>query len=753
MLNRRHRPVPAPSAAFDRCRAGERLQAALAGLQELELLRERQRELVRRALETEPPRQSCAEEQRLEATLSALKEQLSHLRKQDAGLKIHLQHLDRQISELKLDVNKASTEQLESDSRPSSGFYELSDGGSCSLSNSCTSMYSECNSSSQSSLLYCSQPAQTKGSRSEDRPRSADEITVQSAAFKQQGPGKRPGRGIKTTTDQVLAFNISRLGIPRPRPVSTGDLERFAPSQRDPPGVSNRKLLPSAFPGGSEQQPPVLNQRFRCDLVSKNSSDVYSYPSPLHAVALQSPLFCLTERAISMVNNPSPGSSGLPSKPASGPFLVETRLGCISKRAPHQPARVNKAGTDRGPETSLKAAMQEKDLSLSTEALMARGQLERDLRQGDSCRNVGLPAETTASARLKRQEAHDCSTTPPAANMLGRESKATNSSPFRLGVKDLPVANVSGARSGLSDSKGLACADCQVPSTDPPQRTGQRSGVTAGRGREALPKSGFVHAQYVPAESRLRVQILPAGGKTKVAKIKRRNGEAMRTGKRLVARGAGAFRSTAEGDQACRSAAMATTSAGLEAPGRSCSESNLHPTCFSPEFQGQAFCGLPVPVVGEEGTEANRCRWQSPVEIFPRAPASHLCFSAQQQKAGRHWAAHVANSSRARSLRRPGARSESDQSEYSAECASLFHSTVAESSGDEHSDHTANRFGDSESSGSEDHADSPALVWPQGSGRQSLRSEARVCRIKASKALKKKIRRFQPETLKVMTMV
>ena len=45
----------------------------------------------------------------------------SRLRKQDVGLKSHLQQLDQQISELKLDVSKASTEQLETDSRPSSG--------------------------------------------------------------------------------------------------------------------------------------------------------------------------------------------------------------------------------------------------------------------------------------------------------------------------------------------------------------------------------------------------------------------------------------------------------------------------------------------------------------------------------------------------------------------------------------------------------------------------------------------------------
>ena len=45
----------------------------------------------------------------------------SRLRRQDVGLKSHLQQLDLQISELKLDVNKVSPDQLESDSRPSSG--------------------------------------------------------------------------------------------------------------------------------------------------------------------------------------------------------------------------------------------------------------------------------------------------------------------------------------------------------------------------------------------------------------------------------------------------------------------------------------------------------------------------------------------------------------------------------------------------------------------------------------------------------
>lgn len=97
------------------------------------------------------------------------------------------------------------------------------------------------------------------------------------------------------------------------------------------------------------------------------------------------------------------------------------------------------------------------------------------------------------------------------------------------------------------------------------------------------------------------------------------------------------------------------------------------------------------------------------------------------------------------------------------------------------SDNTTNRFGDSESSQSfhsfsdsdsslsldeDDQVDSQGedrgLVWaeaalgPTAAGlplQQLPRPEPSACRIKASRALKKKIRRFQPASLKVMTLV
>lgn len=77
------------AAGVDRNRVGERLQAALAGLQELHLLKDRQSDMVSWALRMdreepvtavqagpESPRMMGAEEQRLEATLTTLKQQL-----------------------------------------------------------------------------------------------------------------------------------------------------------------------------------------------------------------------------------------------------------------------------------------------------------------------------------------------------------------------------------------------------------------------------------------------------------------------------------------------------------------------------------------------------------------------------------------------------------------------------------------------------------------------------------------------------
>lgn len=100
----------------------------------------------------------------------------------------------------------------------SAGFYDLSDGGSCSLSNSCTSVYSESISSSHTSLLPSSQHPKARLSVFDYRPKSADETTVHNTSFQQQGTYVSDGCRITASTD--VSGTPARS---RPRPVSTGN--------------------------------------------------------------------------------------------------------------------------------------------------------------------------------------------------------------------------------------------------------------------------------------------------------------------------------------------------------------------------------------------------------------------------------------------------------------------------------------------------------------------------------------------------
>ncbi|XP_034004857.1 dapper homolog 1 [Trematomus bernacchii] len=228
----------------------ERQEAAASGLQELEFLRQRQERLVRGALELreeeveeeeeeEKETQLNSEEKILEENILLLRKQLNCLRRRDAGLITQLQELDRQISDLRLDT-EASHDQLENDSRPSSGFYELSDGASGSLSNSSNSVFSEC---------FCSM------AEADGRLISADE---RASCLECDGL-------VGGLRDDSSFSGTVRRSLSAPHPVTLDPLSSVASCDSQ--------------------------SKYHCDLVAKNGSEVYRYPSPLHAVAVQSPVF------------------------------------------------------------------------------------------------------------------------------------------------------------------------------------------------------------------------------------------------------------------------------------------------------------------------------------------------------------------------------------------------------------------------------------------------------------------------------
>ncbi|XP_012705589.2 dapper 1 [Fundulus heteroclitus] len=123
-------------ATVERSRTKERLEASLAGLCELELRRQRQECLVLGALALGEPLAQDGSRGELECFSSwgqenlTLRRQLSALHSSPWGL---MQALEQQVGDLKIDVDDGCCEGAQrdaGDSRPSSGFYDSSEGQS-----------------------------------------------------------------------------------------------------------------------------------------------------------------------------------------------------------------------------------------------------------------------------------------------------------------------------------------------------------------------------------------------------------------------------------------------------------------------------------------------------------------------------------------------------------------------------------------------------------------------------------------------
>ncbi|XP_043860555.1 dapper homolog 2 [Dromiciops gliroides] len=835
-----------PAEGWDRSRVRERLHAALAGLQELQVLRDKQQMLVSGALAMQPaapppppppgpraPRlqkllpstvpvgDPHSKEHRLEATLTALKEQLSRLRRQDVGLKTHLDQLDQQISELKLDVNKTSSENLDSDSRPSSGFYDLSDGGSCSLSNSCTSVYSESISSSHSSLLPGIQTPKVRLSIFDYRPKSADETTVLSAHLQPQRLPVSEGCWIKGSPES----EGETLAKFKPRPVSTGDLERIVPTDGGLHKTTTDPKSVSPLCHGTEILFHVVDPKYQSDLVSKSGNDRYPYPSPLHAVALQSPLFALTRGTLE-TDSQLPLPKPILSMP--GPSLIRTKPivevpppgGYIDKllqltrdRGKYTGGGVSERGAANG---QVPPSQQRLSITPSLSGLRGNsgGQLEKQVSSPESrqARTGRVQREVPDGNSTKLQEAGEtCLDVEQPISQQSLESMAPNSC-FSGEVSPASAQEESGVIS-LEEHPPSCSQVHHSHLITAPQRSNAKvilSPRKVGKKGTSLVTGEFVHAQFVPGEAHL-MRLKASNPKAKALKVKRRSSDkVLRLGKPqplLAERSRGlhaASRLPAEWNPPPRfhggKNLMRRPMFVGEVTGRSCSESSLFPVQFHipavasrPELYPASahplysFEAAQLNLVASGGTKKKQQRkWQSTVEISAK---THLTsFSAADtslalpKPPGRRASILRTVSGRSRPKvhsHNTYAKSESDHSEYSAECASLFHSTIVETSEEDVSDYTANCFGDSESEDSDsegacrssessltldyEEAVGNELIWPKAIVQQPVRVQAasksshhpvpKICRIKASKALKKKIRRFQPASLKVMTMV
>ncbi|XP_041722536.1 dapper homolog 2 [Coregonus clupeaformis] len=833
------------AAGIDHGRVGERLQAALAGLQELHFLKEKQCDMVNWALRMDRTDRQGTEEQHLEATLSALKQELSHLRRQDVGQKTHLQQLDQQISDLKLDVCKASTEQMESNSRPSSGFYDLSDCGSCSLSNSCTSVYSEClSSSSQTSLLPPHGPSgpHTLSTAAQknvaSRRRSVDETSTH--------PNPPRGTGLHLGSSRIRT-GTAGTDWARQRPMSTGDLDRMLT-----PGLGSYKSVDVKKSSlcSNLWSSTTVDPKYQSNLVSRNGAEVYLYPSPLHAIALQSPIFSLGwEPAVTEApDGQGPPADAFPSvetlqrgrkermEPKPLGYINKLRKGSMSKinvrtefgrdnmqmpqnDRPSYPHEADELGTVSPDVPQVQVPPQQQAMLSQSDIRPMTRQRQSASREQVNYVNLTRQALRTPfletsyrysyPAALRGYRSSELHTTTSTINIFRVSSDGVS----MRGHPDLGHVEVPGG-GGASERKPSERRLVPSMGVAHSSSTEESQGSDEGSLCHHLAQSGFVHAQFVPAGSQW-VKLRQADRKSKAVRLRRRSCEKPSRAMRLQLQGHSSNERTREtsvgarGERELRvpergrmSQSQRPASCLMKECGHSGSESSLCgpalsyaqplaiPATKPTKPRRPHYPDLDQPPIDQRKRRQGTPKWPSDMEMsqamWVQDQMSHrgLQTGGPVSKSAIGWGeggppralqpfAFSSSYFSHLNARYPPAPYPLSthylslcESEYSADCTSLFHSNITESS-----------EGDSESSQSESqsHSDSDrslsldkgsrkegGLVWaeaalgPIAAGRplqQLPRPEPPARRIKASRVLKKKIRRFQPASMKVMTLV
>ncbi|MGH0184712.1 UNVERIFIED_CONTAM: hypothetical protein FKN15_015904 [Acipenser sinensis] len=637
---------------LDRLRIRERLEATLAGLGELEYLKQRHELLVRTVLNHggnaylagEENITGMLEENYLNPQAKVLEENILLLRKQ---LGIYSWPFERRVSVDHVDhadpfLNILSTQASKGDFEgfvivkqlyKAKGFYELSDGASGSLSNSSNSVFSECLSSCRSSTCFCS-PLDTSLSASDGCPKSADNLA--------------------------------------------GWIDCVEGQCEDQNSATVKRSLSGPYSASLDGMSDIQT-KYQCDLISRNGNDIYRYPSPLHAVAVQSPMF------FQSLHN---------SLPKKRIFVAN------------------------------------KGLPLSTVAI--------DLQEVGSPHSVSSPKDNVYQYVAMSEE--------------NKALQPVKTVPARKGLKPRPAVPLY-----LEDRPPLELR-------------------SEGSSSQSLDEGGqMVNAQYIPAQKQT-VKLRKGGKNIKIVKVRSATlkprmhteliPEICPEKPRMVAK---KCRFPEEVSNPHKTAKKGTSKAkkgsSFQPEGSLCTRqasSTSKPTArhhghgretvvAKPKYKRSDYrrCKTIAEVPYEE--VLRRARRRQKKEILGQVSAVYLRPNAQYSS--------------------PYAYIGSD-SEYSAECASLFHSTVLDTSEDEKSNYTTNCFGDSESSLSEvdfagesttssDTDESGGLAWPQfgnpaapvaPSEMTSAQAKAFV-KIKASHNLKKKILRFRTGSLKLMTTV
>ncbi|XP_076013164.1 dapper homolog 1 [Genypterus blacodes] len=737
-------------AAAERLRpVRERLEAAGSGLAELELLRQRQEDLVRAVLELQD---QDREERLLEENILLLRKQLHCLRRRDVGLVSQLQELDRQMGDLRLDPD-ASPDPGDADSRPSSGFYDLSDGASASLSNSSNSVFSEC---------FCSL-ADADGQL----------LSTEELASCLEFDGLVGGLFVDPSSSGTVR---SSLSAPRRQTL-------------DPLPCSD------------------FQSKYCCDLVSRNGADVYRYPSPLHAMAVQSSV-CVQmlghgghalEEGLSISG--SAAGEGLkpdrltlplpvPQNSSSSFKRLDGYIHRLLQRRP-RPIRTGRPRTSINTDPS-KSILRQASLCLKPSPGLC------PLRGSETSWTTGGGASWSLDGKVEEQEIHNgfsCGSSDTFQNGVqtnGSDWPATDrgSAPHH---SSQPNANVVKKKRGLLR---LSAASALML----PKDAGEMGSLKANPSLKEA-KQLCKHVDQEPHQT-LRTQSTPTNTGSEPESVSLSySAHKQDDGGRGLSHMVSTDSAPSRHQKLCKHGRMKVNIIKVN-------QSDPRLERRAHRWSAKKYC-----VVTDRGSAHLKRSRRVSVEggVSKRVPAASAgqapdrrtgaqSVVPEQRHHGNHHGPHhhhrpdpavvVAKPkykqkdyARLRHRKKPLSQVSGpytcvagSDSEYSAECASLFHSTIVDTSEDEKSNYTTNCFGDSEdefedesvtTDDSEENGGGGARTDEMVQGRSQMgaaggrgaeqettaaQTKAFV-KIRASRNLKKKILRFRSGSLKLMTTV
>ncbi|CAH2328765.1 dapper homolog 1 isoform X2 [Pelobates cultripes] len=585
-----------------------------------------------------------------------------------------------------------------------------------------------------------------------------------------------------------------------------------------------------------------VNPKYQCDLVSKNGSDIYRYPSPLHAVAVQSPMFLLSvmgnikeEREVG--TNISDGcmipeldsikpeglfpqqSSDCSVSAPSGRKMDGYILSIIQKKS--HPVRTNKPRTSVNADP-VKGILRHGSMCIKQTGAVSNSSISNPKNSIHSSAITSLDNGTCPPLKscLKDSQSEQLegkrmpstlSCSPSSPNELqGQNSSRHNVKMVGQGLGKNPLSVTPSVLKELNsvlntptNTSNSACSGSLMESphssvplpkeikiVPPTKRISPKNTNSSchssslderpsldfkseGSSSQSLDEGLLVNAHYIPAQQEV-IKLNKTTKNVKIVKsstLKHRvhvhhlleNGSQTMKEKGKVVGKKCRFPDDLDTNKKTRKISPRSKKV-VHSPGESATISkNAGGARSGNKPHGHA---KDVVLAKPKHKRGDYRRWKSSAEISYEEALRRARRRNQRELVGVYAQVPIPYAS-------PYTYIASD-SEYSAECESLFHSTVVDTSEDEQSNYTTNCFGDSESSLSEvefvgesttstsDTDESGGLIWSQfvhtlpmqSAATADLHTTAKAfVKIKASHNLKKKILRFRSGSLKLMTTV